>query len=130
MSLLKAENSKKWINFLIAIAGIVVGFILIRFLGQMGEWLDLESKIPSYLVLCQAVGVIAGISFFAFIYKNERAMGYMDEVYGELIKVVWPDKDSTIKLTVGIIIGIGITSAVFLLVDFIFNEVINLIYKI
>ena len=46
MSLIKSQDGKKWINSFIVVSSTLVGYILIRFLHQIKEWFDLESKIP------------------------------------------------------------------------------------
>ncbi|MBL6990742.1 MAG: preprotein translocase subunit SecE [Bacteriovoracaceae bacterium] len=128
MVAIRSEDNKKWINAFIAIVSIIVGFVFIRFMGQMGEWFDLESKIRYYLVLTQVSGALIGLVTFIVIQKRKDAMTYLNEVYGELVKVVWPGSDSVVKLTVGIIIGLSITSLIFVLVDFAFRKILALIY--
>jgi len=128
MSILKSEDSKKWINALVAMVAVLAGFISIRFVETMGEWFDLEAKVGSFLAMSQGIGVAAGILTFVAIYKSKKATGYLNDVYGELIKVIWPDKDSVVKATIGIIIGVSIVSGIFVLVDYLVQRVLNLIY--
>lgn len=128
MSIIKAEDKNKWINAFIAIVSIIIGYVSIRFILQLGEWFDLEAKIRHFLVISQITGIIVGLVTFIIIIKNKNAVQYLYEVYGELLKVIWPDKDDTIKVTIGMIIGISIISGIFVLVDFIFRKILGLIY--
>ena len=128
MSIVKQEDGKKWINSLIAIISLLAGFVTIRFVEQMGEWFDLEAKVGSFLALTQGAGIVVGVLTFVIIFKNKKASTLLNEVYGELVKVVWPDKDSVLKITVGLVIGLGIVSAIFVLVDFVFRKILELIY--
>lgn len=128
MSIIKAEDSNKWINFLIAIVAILCGFVTIKFLGQMGEWFDLEAKIPYFQGVAQGIGIVIGLGVFAGVKANSLAKQHLGEVYAELVKVIWPDSESIVKSTVGILIGLSILSSIFVGVDYAFRELLNLIY--
>ncbi len=128
MSLIKTEDSKKWINALVALAAFLVGFITIRFVTQMGEWFDLEAKIGQFELFAQGVGVVAGLITFLVVIKNSKASTLLNEVYAELVKVIWPEKDSVVRATVGIVIGIVFLSGLFVGVDFIFRKILELLY--
>lgn len=128
MSLLKSEDSKKWINAFVAILSFIVGYIVISFTEQMGEWFDLEAKVSNFLMVTQAIGIIAGLATFLGITKNKNASTHLNEVYMELTKAVWPQADAVLKSTVGIIIGLSIISGIFVGVDFLFQKALELIY--
>jgi preprotein translocase subunit SecE len=128
MSIIKSEDSKKWINAFIAINALLLGYVVIRFIETLGEWFDLEAKIGNFLAFSQGLGVLSGLVAFIVIYKNKKWITYLDEVYGELLKVIWPERDSVVKATIGIIIGVSIASGLFVLVDFIFQKLLGLIY--
>jgi preprotein translocase subunit SecE len=128
MSIIKAEDSKKWINFFVALISILCGYLTIKFLGQMGEWFDLEARIPYFLGVTQGVGIVIGLAVFLIVKSNTQAREHLDEVYSELVKVIWPDSESVVKSTIGILIGLAILSSVFVGVDYVFRELLNLIY--
>ncbi len=126
--MIKTEHSRRWINALLALAALIMGFIAFKFLGQLGEWFDLESKISNYMIYVQVASVLVGALTFFIVLKSEVAMLYLNEVYSELVKVIWPERDPTIKLTVGILVAVSITAAVFVLIDYIFNALLSLVY--
>lgn len=128
MSVIKQEDNQKWINSLIAVFSIIVAFIAIRFSETMGEWFDLEAKIPNFGIVIQGFGIVLGLICFVLIVKNKAAYTHLKEVYGELTKVIWPDKDTILKITIGLVISLSIVSGFFVLVDFIFSEILNLLY--
>ncbi|MDH5581066.1 MAG: preprotein translocase subunit SecE [Bdellovibrionales bacterium] len=128
MSIIKSEDGKKWINAFIAGVSILVGFVTIRFIGQLSEWFDLEAKVGNFLVFSQGLGVLLGLITFIAITKNKKALQHMQEVYGELLKVVWPESDAVVKVTVGIVIGVSIISGLFVLIDFLSQELLSLVY--
>lgn len=128
MSIVRAEDKKKWINAFVAIMGILTGYITIAFVSKMGEWFDLEAKVPNFLAVTQGAGIVVGLIVFMGIIKNVKASVHMGEVYDELVKVNWADKDAVVKITVGLVIGLSIVSSVFVLVDFTFRKVLNLIF--
>jgi preprotein translocase subunit SecE len=79
-------------------------------------------------MISQGIGIVVGLTTFIAILKNKNASTHMNEVYAELVKVVWPDKDTVIKVTIGIIIGVSIISSIFVGVDFGFQKILELIY--
>lgn len=127
MSVLKSEDRKKWINAFIMLCSVLVGFIWIRFMYQLGEWFDLESQVKFFLGISQMSGILAGVATFTIILKNNKLYSYLAEVYDELVKVVWPESDTVLKLTVGIVIAVAIISGILLLVDYGVGEALSLI---
>ena len=128
MSLLKSEDSKKWINAFVMMVAVIVGYVVIQFTEQMGEWFDLEAKIPNFIMTAQVIGIVIGLVTFIAILKNKNASTHLTEVYAELTKAVWPESDAVLKTTVGIIIGLSIISGIFVGVDFLFQKALELIY--
>ena len=88
MSIVKSEDSRKWINSFVAVISILAGFISIRFLDQMSEWFDLEAKVNHFLMVSQGVGIVIGLATFIAIIINKNASSHLQEVYDELGKVV------------------------------------------
>ncbi len=127
MSVLKSEDRKKWINTFIMLCSVLVGYVWIRFMYQLGEWFDLESQIRFFLGISQISGIVAGIITFVTIWKNKKLYSYLTEVYDELVKVVWPESDGVMKLTVGIVIAIAIISGILLLVDYGAGAILSLV---
>jgi len=128
MSIVKKEDSKKWINSFVAIISIIAGFLAIRFTLQMSEWFDLEAKVNNFIIISQGIGVVVGLSVFIGIFKSKNTSALLSDVYDELVKVVWPDKDTIFKVTVGIVISLSIVSAIFVGVDYMFRALLDLFY--
>ena len=128
MSLVKSEDSKKWINSFVACVSIVMGYIGIKFVNQMGEWFDLEAKVSSFDYVVQGVGILVGLVTFIFIQKHKTTSSLLSEVYAELVKVVWPNYEKVIRVTIGIVIGLTILSGIFVGVDYVFRQILELIY--
>ncbi|MBF0359680.1 MAG: preprotein translocase subunit SecE [Oligoflexia bacterium] len=125
---LKPNEGKKWINGILALAGVLSAYIIFAFLRQMGEWFDLEAKIGSFNGIAQVVSILLGLVSFILLFKSEQVQQHLNEVYAELTKVTWATKDDTMKLTIGILVGIFITSAVLGVVDYLINKLFGLIY--
>jgi preprotein translocase subunit SecE len=128
MSIIKSEDSRKWITAITVIAAVLAGFVVYKFAGQMGDWFDLETKISNYNIVAQGLGFVAGLGTFIYILKNSDTSSYLQEVYNELLKVVWPSKDATVKMTIGIAIALVIVAAIFTSVDFIFKKILEFVY--
>ncbi len=128
MSIIKSEDSSKWINALVALAALLSGFIVTKFVDQIGIWFDLEAKISSFPVASQAAGVIVGLLVFIITLKNKYTSTYLQDVYNELLKVVWPSKDQTVKMTIGLVIALIAVAGIFVFVDFVFKKILSFIY--
>lgn len=128
MSILKTEDKNKWINTFVAISSMLTAYVTIVLVKLLGEWFDLEAKVPNFIILAQVFGIVVGIATFIMALKNTKAMGYLNDVYSELVKVSWPDKDAILKSTIGIIIGVAILAGLFVLVDFIVQKLLSLVY--
>ncbi len=128
MSFIKSEDSKKWINALVAIFSALAGYVFYKFTLQLAVWFDLEAKIASYNNISQVVAAVLGIATFFIVVNNKKSFGYLEEVYNELLKVVWPSKDQIIKITIGLVIALVIVSAIFVSVDLIFKKLLEFVY--
>lgn len=128
MSIIKSEDSRKWISALTVIAAALAGFIVFKFVGQLGDWFDLEAKISSFSFVAQGLGFLTGISVFVGILKNSKSSSYLQEVYNELLKVVWPSKDTTVKMTMGLVVALVVVSGIFVFVDFVFKKILSFVY--
>lgn len=128
MSIIKSEDSRKWITALTVIAAVLAGFVVYKFTNQIGDWFDLETRIPNYSLVAQGLGFVAGLGTFVYILKNSGTSSYLQEVYNELLKVVWPSKDATVKMTIGIAIALVVVAGIFTAVDFIFKKILEFVY--
>ena len=128
MSALKTEDAKKWINSFVAICCIIFCYTVIAFCSQLGEWFDLEAKIKHFEAVGQGVGILAGLAAFIGLTRNPASANLMQEVYEELTKVVWPDRETVVKITIIVIIGVSILSSIFVGVDYLFRQLLEQIY--
>lgn len=128
MSIIRSEDSGKWITGLVAIFSGVLGFITTKFLDQMVVWFDLETKITNVSLYTQLIGVAVFLLSAIYIVKNSKTSSYLNEVYDELVKVVWPSKDATLKITVGLVVALIVVAGIFVSVDFIFKKILSFVY--
>jgi len=128
MSILRKEDSQKWVNAFVAGIAILAGYVTIRFVLQLGEWFDLEAKISQFIIYSQVLGVIVGLVTFMGILKKKPTIDHIYSVYDELTKVVWPDRESVIKVTIAIMIASAIMSGIFVLADLGFQKILELFY--
>lgn len=64
------------------------------------------------------------------IKKENKLVRYFKEVRAELRKVIWPTRQTTLRLT-GIVLSVTLATSVFLgAVDFLFSKLISLILSI
>lgn len=129
MSVASNEEGKKWIQASLAVVCIILGYVLISFFEKMAEWFALEAMIPSYSVISQVLSVlIAGGTYF-YVMRTPKTAGFLDNVYQEIMKVVWPDRQQTWRHTIVIMIAVTIMGFVFGFFDFGANFLLSLVNK-
>jgi preprotein translocase subunit SecE len=127
MSLTAKDNGKKWIQSSVAIGCMLLVYIQITFFTQMAEWFELESKIKFYMAITQFISVLTALGVFIYIIKNPKTSTFLEEVYQEAVKVVWPDKNETVKHTIGIMIGVTIVGTLLAVFDLAATWLLSLI---
>lgn len=129
MSVASNEEGKKWIQAIIALASILLGYVLISFFEKMAEWLPLETNIPYYFGISQGVAVIIALATYVVVMKNPKSVEFLTNVYQEVMKVVWPDSSQTWRHTFVIMILVCIMGFVFGFFDFGANYLLGLVNK-
>ncbi len=128
MSFIKSEDSRKWIYALVAVGAAICGYLIFKLFGQLSIWFDLEAKIPNMILVSQALGMLVGFGTFVAIVSNDKSKTYLEEVYEELLKVVWPSSDTTLKITVGLVVALVIVAGIFVSVDYLFKLLLSFVY--
>lgn len=128
MASVMKNDGKKWINSAIALGSVLLGYLTYRFTIQLGDWFDLEAKFAYFNGASQGLALLVGLSGFLVILKNSKAYTFLNDVYGELVKATWADKDSVVKLTIGIIITVAICSGLLVAVDLGIQKLLGLLY--
>ena len=127
MSSVANDSGKKWIQSGVALLCMILIYVFIQFFTQIGEWFELESKIPYYMGFSQFVAVLISLGTFIYILKNSITSTFLEEVYQEAIKVVWPNKNETVKHTIGIMIGVTIVGTLLAIFDLAATWLLSLI---
>ena len=103
----KTEGSK-WIQTSVAVACMIIGYVLIGFFETLSSWFELESKVANYNLMTQVFSVVVSVGIFAYVMKSPKTSTFLQEVYTETVKVVLPDKNETVRHTIGIMIELGL----------------------
>lgn len=129
MSVASNDEGKKWIQTTVAIACILLTYVLISFFEKMAEWFALETKIPYFFGITQVVSVLIGLSTYIAVFKNPKSSEFLTNVYQEVMKVVWPDRQQTWRHTFVIMVAVTIMGFVFGFFDFGANFLLGLVNK-
>lgn len=108
---------------------ILLGYVLISFFEKLGEWFTLEARVPYFFAISQVLSVLIGVGVFGYLFKNPKTSLFLQEVYSETVKVVWPDKQQTWRHTFVIMIAVTIMGFVFGFFDFGANYLLGLVNK-
>ena len=85
--------------------------------------------VPYYFGLTQVVSVLVGLATYIIVFKNPKSSEFLTNVYQEVLKVVWPDKQQTWRHTFVIMIAVTIMGFVFGFFDFGANFLLGLVNK-
>lgn len=129
MSVASNDDGKKWIQTTVAITCILLVYVLISFFEKLAEWFALETMIPYFSGITQFVSVIVGLATYIAVFKNSKSNEFLTNVYQEVMKVVWPDKQQTWRHTFVIMIAVTIMGFVFYFFDFGANLLLGLVNK-
>lgn len=129
MSVASNDDGKKWIQTTVAITCILLVYVLISFFEKLSEWFALETMIPYFSGITQFVSVVVGLATYIAIFKNSKSNEFLTNVYQEVMKVVWPDKQQTWRHTFVIMIAVTIMGFVFYFFDFGANLLLGLVNK-
>lgn len=128
MLTVRSEDARKWINFFVALVSVILCYTVIVFLGQVGEWFDLEAKVRYYEGISQGVGILSGLVSFVVLTKKKASATFLKEVYDELVKVVWPERETVVRVTFVVIVGVAVLSSIFVGADYVFRQLLELVY--
>jgi preprotein translocase subunit SecE len=129
MSVATNDEGKKWIQTTVAITCILEVYVFINFFEKLSEWFALETMVPYYFGLTQVVSVLLGLATYIIVFKNPKSSEFLTNVYQEVLKVVWPDKQQTWRHTFVIMIAVTIMGFVFGFFDFGANFLLGLVNK-
>lgn len=129
MSVASNDEGKKWIQTTVAVTCILLVYVLISFFEKMAEWFALETKIPYFFGISQVVSVVIGLTAYITIFKNPKSSEFLTNVYQEVMKVVWPDRQQTWRHTFVIMIAVCIMGFIFGFFDFGANFLLGLVNK-
>jgi preprotein translocase subunit SecE len=129
MAVASNDDGKKWIQASVALVCILTGYVLISFFEKLAEWFQLETMIPYFFALTQVLSVILALGTFFFIMKNPKSSDFLSNVYQEVVKVVWPDRQQTWRHTFVILIAVTIFGFIFGFFDFGANYLLSLVNK-
>ena len=129
MSVASNDEGKKWIQTTVAVTCIMLVYVLISFFEKLAEWFALETMVPYYFGITQFLSVVIGLVAYIMVFKNSKSSEFLTNVYQEVVKVVWPDKQQTWRHTIVIMIAVTIMGFVFGFFDFGANFLLGLVNK-
>ena len=129
MAVASNDEGKKWIQATVAVVCILLGYVLISFFEKLAEWFALETMVPYFFGVTQVISVLIGVVAYWVIMKNPKSSEFLENVYQEVMKVVWPDSQQTWRHTFVILIAVTIFGFIFGFFDFGANYLLGLVNK-
>lgn len=125
---LRIESASKWINTFLVVCGGLLGLVTYRFLVLLNGKFGLEAIIPKFNFISQILSFLVPFLVFILIKKHRPYYLFLEEVYTELTKVIWPSNESTWKTTGFIIVALAISGFILIMIDLGAQKLLSLIY--
>lgn len=111
------QDGKKWIQASVVLFGALMAYVCLAFIEQVNGLWDLEAKVGNFSIFSNVIAFAVGLLSFVIVMKNQKSSTFLEEVYVEFRKVVFPETDSTWRQTFGIMVGVSIIGFLLWLVD-------------
>jgi preprotein translocase SecE subunit len=111
------NQQQKWVQFSLVAFAALVSYVLLLTGQKVAASFDLEARIRSIDIIVRVGALVIGAGVFVGIYRNAKAMGFLNEVVTELSNVTWPTTTETRNNTVIVIIAVLIAGVVLGLLD-------------
>lgn len=111
------QDGKKWVQALIVGFSAAIAYISLAFIREVNGLWDLEAKIGHFSIVANVLAVLVGLITFVVIMKNKKSSTFLNDVWTEFRKVVFPEIDITWRHTFGIMVGVGIVGFLLWLID-------------
>ena len=106
----------------------MISYILIVFFETIPDVtkFDVEVFVPHYELVSKVISVFLGATIFFLMLRIKKSSEFLNEVYSELSKVMWPEAPLTSKHTIGVLIGVTIVGFLLGFFDFSARFLLNL----
>lgn len=122
--------ASKWINTILFLGSVLVGFLFNMLLVKLGTWFEFEAKVPQYKYIQLLASIVVVFGTLFYVKSRTDLMSFFYETFDEMTKVVFPDKNQSFRLSIVIIIAITIIGFILTTFDWVARFVIGMISKI
>lgn len=121
------ESNQKWVNLSFLAGAGLIGFVVFLLASRAAAALDFDGRFGHLESSIKIGAVVVGALCFLLLYRSKSATLYMDEVFIELNKVTWPQREETTKGTIAVLIAVTVMGFMFGLVDWLWSHIVNVI---
>jgi preprotein translocase subunit SecE len=112
----------------VILAFVVAAFLVIIVMGSAVGSAFTRFGYPDYRLLglmstSSFISVLAGITTFVALIRNQKVMVFTDEVVGELARVTWPTRDETVRASVTVIFTTIFSASLLAAYDFLWKNI-------
>jgi preprotein translocase subunit SecE len=86
-----------------------------------------DKSINIGMLICATVLILCGLLIYMFIINQPRCAEFLIETEAEMRKVSWPDRRDYLGSSMAVIVCVLIVGAFLLVVDFVFQRLLDLI---
>ena len=120
-------KNSRYVLLAFVVAAILTGWLLqAAMVSAFEQFSVLDSRHFGLLQTSTAIGLGAGSVAFVALIRNKRAMTFVDEVVGELVRVTWPTRDETVRASTTVVTTAIFTACVLALFDLFWKNLADL----
>jgi preprotein translocase SecE subunit len=122
------KDDTTWLNISYVALAVLTAYVVWNALHTLGLQTGWDERfIDWYGMTSTAASVIVGAGTSFFLRRDTEKHEYFLAAIAELRKVTWPTVDDTKKMTMIVVIVVGVFSAILAVFDVVWAKVLNLL---
>lgn len=113
-----SKDDATWLMICYVMSGVIAAIVAYYLLDTVGIETGWSERYDEWFPFARAVGsIIVGISFVIYLRADSQRHEYFLSSIGELRKVTWPTPEDTKKMTLVVVVVVGIFGAILAVFD-------------
>lgn len=122
------KDDNTWLRVAYVCFALIVGFTATKFFNTVGIESGWAERYDDWYPLASSIGsVLLGLGTFFYLGRDAETKDYHLNAIAELRKVTWPSFEDTQRMTIIVVVVVGVFSAILTLFDIAWSNILGLI---
>lgn len=122
-------DRKKILTICLILAGFFLYLVASLSTEAVFSGLDLPVTRNFFLSVPEWIGVAVAVLSLLIVWKNEQAMGFLDECTAELVKVVYPTPKESSQSGVVVVVMVGLATLFLAFFDYLWSALTQMMLR-